>query len=209
MKRIFILITLFTSLINAQEVENKLDSITDIASAEKYLKENKSKENRLVTFNEEKHHTVLAQDLFNKGVGGQETIINSFEKTTYKVIEKNKVIHYRVSYILLDAKKTKPAQIQPTINQIIADYNSGTPFSFLSKKYSNATNAGRGGDSGWFTKEEIPLFVNVDITESQYLEKALYTLENDVKGYYYVILNTNKPKEINELKVLKIVEPRT
>ena len=58
--------------------------------------------------------------------------------------------------ILLNGKNEDPATIQGTIKQIINAYDKGAPFEFLAKKYSVANNANRGGDTGWFGKEEVP-----------------------------------------------------
>ena len=208
MKHFILLLSLITSTLNAQEATADLDLITDTTSAEEFLKTNKNKGNKLITFNEEKHKSVLATNLLKLPIGGKTTNQNSFEKTTYKVIEKNSIAHYRLSYILLDVKNKKASSTQATIKQIISAYDKGSPFDFLAKKYSDAGNATRGGDTGWLTKEDMSLFFSVDVTENQYIEKELYTLENDDKGLYYIILNTYQPKEIKEIKVLKIVEPR-
>ncbi|HLV40054.1 peptidylprolyl isomerase [Xanthomarina sp.] len=208
MKRILLLLSLIASTSYAQEANVELDLITDMSSAEEFLKTNKHKGNKLITFNEEKHKTILAGDLFKMSVGSKTTNENNFEKISYKIIEKNMVPHYRVSYILLDSKIKEASSIQGTIKQIIAAYDKGSPFDFLAKKYSDANNANRGGDTGWFIKEDVFLFFNVDITENQYMERELYTLENDKNGLYYIILNTYQPKEIKEIKVLKIVEPK-
>ncbi|HLV14764.1 MAG TPA: peptidylprolyl isomerase [Xanthomarina sp.] len=208
MKRILLLLCLISYISNAQEESTNIDSVIDITSAEEFLKTNKRKGNKLITFNEEKHKTILAKDLFKMSIGSKKTNENSFEKTSYKIIEKNMVPHYRMSYILLNGKNEDPATIQGTIKQIINAYDKGAPFEFLAKKYSVANNANRGGDTGWFGKEEVYSFFSVDVTEDLYMEKELYTLENDKNGLYYIVLNTFKPKEIKEIKVLKIVEPK-
>ncbi|MCX7548032.1 peptidylprolyl isomerase [Xanthomarina sp. F1114] len=209
MKKLLLLLSLLTTVSHAQEAAIELDLITDTSSAEEFLKTNKNKSNKLIVFNEEKHKSVLAKKLLKLPVGGTTTSQNGFEKTTYKVVEKNQVTHYRLSYILLDRRNKEASSVQATINQIISDYDKGTPFDFLAKKFSDADNATRGGDSGWFIKEDLPSILNIDVTESQYIEKELYTLENDKKGLYYIILNTYKPKEIKEIKALKVVEPRS
>ncbi|TYA58901.1 peptidylprolyl isomerase [Formosa maritima] len=208
MKRFLFLFILITSTIHAQEDNStELDLITDTFSAEAYLKNNKTKGNKLITFNEEKHKSVLATDLFKLSVGGKTTTENGYERTTYKVIEKNTITHYRMSYILLDSEQRDIAKTKAYRDRIITTYNNGSPFDFLAKKYSVANNATRGGDTGWFVKDESAKFFDIDITENQHSENEIYTLDNDEKGLYYIILNTYQPKEIKEIKVLKIVEP--
>lgn len=208
MKKFLLLFILFTSIINAQDdTPKELELITDTPSAEAYLKTNKTKGSKLITFNEEKHKSVLATDLFNLSVGGKKTTQNGYEKTTYKVVEKNIITHYRVSYILLDSKNREVSKTKAYRDRIITTYNNGSPFDFLAKKYSVANNATRGGDTGWFIKGESAKYFDIDVTEYQHSENELYTLDNDEKGLYYIILNTYQPKEIKEIKVLKIIEP--
>jgi parvulin-like peptidyl-prolyl isomerase len=67
-------------------------------------------------------------------------------------------------------------------------------------------NANRGGDSGWFTKGEMhPDFEN-EIINNNYSLNAIFTIDVPSKNWYYVVLKTHEPKEISEIKVLKIVE---
>lgn len=208
MKLFLHLILFFTSTLIAQEsAPILLDSVSNIIQAEEFLKSHKSKGNKLITFNEEKHKTKLAADLLKLPVGGNTTTENNYEKTTFKIVEKNSVIHYRMSYILLESKNREASKTKAYRDRILTTYNNGAPFDFLAKKYSVANNAMQGGDTGWFLKEETYKFFNVDVTKNQYSENEIYTLDDDEKGLYYIILNTYQPKEIKEIKVLKIVEP--
>jgi hypothetical protein len=210
MKRFLLLFILIASTLQAQEeISTEIDLITDTTSAEEFLKTNKTKGNKLITFNEEKHKSVLATDLFKLSVGGKTTIDSNFEKTTYKVIEKYSITHYRVNYILLDSKNSDVTKTKVNRDKIVTSYKNGSPIEFLAKKYSVAENANRGGDTGWFTKEEVSLFFDMDITGNTHSENEIYTMENEANGHYYIILNTYQPREIEEIKVLKIVEPRS
>ncbi|MFV0572022.1 MAG: peptidylprolyl isomerase [Xanthomarina gelatinilytica] len=209
MKRLLFLLALFTSIIHAQEENTtELDLITDTHSAEAFIKANKSKGNKLITFNEENHKSVLATNLFKLPLGGKTTTENNFEKTTYKVVEKNTVTHYRLSYILLDSQQMEASKTKAYRDRIIASYHNGSPFDFLAKKYSVADNATRGGDTGWFKKDDISLFFDVDVIENNHTKHEIYTMDNEEKGLYYIVLNTHQPKEIKEIKVLKIVEQK-
>src|SRR5690554_4284307 len=164
MKRILLLLCLISYISNAQEESTNIDSVIDITSAEEFLKTNKRKGNKLITFNEEKHKTTLAKDLFKMSIGSKKTNENSFEKTSYKIIEKNMVPHYRMSYILLNGKNEDQATIQGTIKQIINTYYKAVAFELLAKKYSVANNANRGRDTDWFGKEKVYSFFSVDVT---------------------------------------------
>lgn len=205
MTRILLLLFFASNFIHAQEaVETFLDSINDIEKAELYLTSNPSKSNKLVTFNEEKHKTILANDLFSKG---SSTIENDFEKVHYKVVETKSITHYRVSYIYLDGKKLNTSEINTLRSQIINKYTSGVSFEKLAKQYSMDGNANRGGDLGWFAKGEMhPIFeeaiINSDLNQ-------IFSIDIPESNWYYVVLVTHEPKNIKEISVLKIVTPKS
>lgn len=209
MKRFLLVFLLFPIILTAQEsVTISLDSVTDILKAEEYLKSHKSRGNKLITFNEEKHKTTLAVDLLKLPVGGKKTIENEVEKITYKVVEKETIMHYRASYILLESKKNGVDKAISLRNKITTEYNNGYPFDFLAKKYSVAKNATRGGDTGWFIKGEKDILLEVAITDASHDLNSLFSYDDTEKGLYYIILKSYLPKEIKEVKALKIVERR-
>lgn len=207
MRSLLITILFASSIISAQESTTiSLDSVTDLTKAEAYLKSNKGKGNKLITFNEEKHKTTLATDLLKLPVGGKKSIENDIEKTTYKVVEKNSITHYRGSYILLDSKKNNIEKTKSIRDKIITDYNNGYPFDFLAKKYSVAKNATRGGDTGWFINGEMDIILEVAITDNTHDLNSIFSYDDPEKNHFYIILKTYLPKEIKEIKVLKTVE---
>jgi len=178
--------------------------ISSIEEAKNYIKTKKSKKNKIITFNEEKHQTALALELFKKG---STTVENGTEKIKYKVIEKKTTTNYRVSYIFFDGLKMTVSQINTLRNEIIAKYKDGTPFSRLAKQYSMDANANRGGDLGWFEAGLTHPAFEAEITNSIYNIDDVYTIDIVQKQWYYVVLKTHDPKEIKEISVLKIVEP--
>ena len=208
MNKLLLLTLCFTLTLSAQETAVKdFDSIINMEDAENYLKVNKSKHNKLITFNEEKHKTALALDLFKLSKGGKTTIKNDTQKIKYKVIEKNTVTNYRVSYIYLDGLKMVLSEINTLRDKILTEYKEGTPFSQLAKRYSMDRNANRGGDLGWFeTGATHPDFEN-EIKNPTYSLNDVFTIDIVQKQWYYVVLKTHEAKEVKEIKVLKIVEP--
>lgn len=197
-----------SSFLNAQNsTENELEFIETPEQINNYLELKKSKENKLITFNQEKHKTILANDLFELNKGGIKTITTNFEKTIYKVVEKTKTTHYRVSYIFLDGSKYELSDLNALRLKIITDYKNGAPFDFLAKRYSMDENANKGGDLGWFTKGDMyPDFEN-EIINGNYDLEDVFTIDIPEKNWFYVVLKTHEPKIISEISVLKIVEP--
>lgn len=205
MNKLLLLALLFTITISAQEAQTKdFDSIANIEEAKEYIKEKKSKKNKIITFNEAKHQTALAIELYKSGSA---TVKSDIEKTKYKVIEKITTTNYRVSYIFFDGLKMTVSQINATRDKIRTKYKEGTPFSQLAKQYSMDDNANHGGDLGWFEKGITHPTFEAEISDSIYKVGDVFIIDIVQNQWYYVVLKTYDPKEIQEIKVLKIVEP--
>jgi parvulin-like peptidyl-prolyl isomerase len=200
----------FSSFLSAQNsIEKELELVQTPEQIEQFLESKNSKKNKLITFNEEKHKTSLTKELFNLRVGGTKVNENEFEKTIYKVIEKNKKTYNRVSYIYLDGTKYSLVDINALRDKIIAKFNNGAPFDFLSKQYSMDDNANKGGDLGWFLSGEVhPDFEN-EIVNAGHEINDIFTIDIPENNWYYVVLKTHNPKDIEEIEVLKIVEEKS
>lgn len=206
-KTIALLLIIAPSFIIAQtSIEKELELLETPQQAETYLETKKSKKNKLITFNEEKHKTTLAKDLFKLGVGGTKVNEREFEKTYYKVINKSKKTYHRIAYIYLDGTKQGLKEINTLREKIIANYHNGAPFDFLAKQYSMDANSKKGGDLGWFLKEEIHSEFEKGIFSKTHDLNDIFTVDVPSENWYYVVLKTHEPKDIGEIEVLKIVE---
>lgn len=199
---LFILITL-----NAQtSVEESLQTIENQEQAKAFIKDKHTLNTKIFTFNEEKHKTQLAKTLFKLDKGGVTSEKDEYEKITYKILDKTKHAYYRVSYILLDGNTYSVESIEKLRKTLIAKYKSGIPFNNLANQYSMDNNANKGGDSGWFTTGDMLPEFEENIKNLHELDD-IYTFDIPSKNWYYVALQTYAPKEIAEIKVLKIIEP--
>jgi parvulin-like peptidyl-prolyl isomerase len=199
----------FSLVITAQtSVEDELEIIESPEQVKIYLEKKSSEKNKIIVFNEVKHKTKLAKELFKQHVGGTIVNENEFEKTYYKVITKTAKTYHRVSYIYLDGTKYKLEDLNKLRDKIIAQYKNGAPFDFLAKQYSMDENAKKGGDLGWFLKGEMhPEFENA-VLNTGYSINDIFTIDIPSKNWYYVVLKTHEPKDILEIEVLKIVESK-
>jgi parvulin-like peptidyl-prolyl isomerase len=209
LKKLFTLLFIsISSFLFAQTTtEEELATIETPEQVESYLETKNSKNNKLLTFNEEKHKTILAKELFELSVGSTKTNVGEFEKTYYKIVNKTKKTYYRVSYIYLDGSKYDLSNIKALRDRIIKKYKDGASFDFLAKQYSMDSNANKGGDLGWFLKGDMhPDFEN-EIINAHHELNDIFTIDMPAQKWYYIVLKTHEPKEISEIDVLKIVEP--
>lgn len=209
-KKLLILFLVSTStFLTAQtSIEKEIEILETPEQAEEYLETKKSKKNKLITFNEEKHKTILAKELFKLNVGGTKVNEREFEKTYYKVINKSKKTYHRVAYIYLDGSKQTLNAINALREKIIAQYHNGAPFDFLAKQYSMDANANKGGDLGWFVKGEMHSEFENEVLNDSHELNDIFTIDIPSENWYYVVLKTHEPKDISEIEVLKIVETK-
>ena len=187
-------------------IEKEINAIETEEQATNYIVSKKVKKNKIIVFNEEKHKSILAKELFKLSKGGVKTNKSNYEKTHYKVIDKKETPYYRVSYIYLDGNKLSLQEINSLRKTIMLKYNNGAPFDFLAKQYAMDDSRKKGGDSGWFKAGDKMFDFETQITNGVNTYDDIYTLDLPEQNSYYVILNTHHPKNISEIKVLKIVE---
>ena len=208
LRTILLLITLlFTFSSNAQEkLTQELDSIATVEQALEFLESNGVKQNKIITFNEEKHKTKLSQELLKLDKGGSKVVNKDFEKIHYKVLEKNNIFYYRVNYVFLDGKKMSLEDVDKLRPRIIAKLKAGVPFKDVANEYSMDKNKTRGGDSGWFTYEEMPVEFEGKVMNEMYQIGDIFLADVRSNQSYYVIKKTYDKKSITEIKVLKVIE---
>lgn len=206
MKQLLFLLFVFPILTFSQDsLEQELDSISTTEEAKTFAKvHKKANKSKLFTFNKEKHKTRLADDLFKLAKGGKQVVKTDYNKTYYKVIDKSQTLHFRVSYIYFDGTKKTVEEINQLRSKIISQYNDGYKFEALAKLHSMDINAKRGGDLGWFPEGQMHTDFETAIKSHQ--ANDIYTLDIPEKDWYYIILNTHEPKEIEEITVLKYTE---
>ncbi|WP_422104754.1 peptidylprolyl isomerase [Winogradskyella sp.] len=206
MKQLLVLLVFIPILSLSQEsLEEELDSISSIEDAKVFAKthkkENKSK---VLIFNKEKHKTKLADALFKLSVGGKKVLDEDQKKIYYKVIDKKKKLHYRVSYIYFDGRTMPMEDIKSKRSKIIAQYKEGYKFEALAELHSMDLNAKRGGDLGWFPEGRMhPDFENAAKIHDK---DDIFTLDIEDRQWYYIVLKTHEAKPIEEITVLKYTE---
>jgi len=211
MKKCLILLLIFSSslTISAQtRYKKELDSVTSVEIAQRFINSKEGRNNKIITFNEEKHKTRLSQELLKLSNGGHKVVKKGGENIHYKIIEKNEIIYYRVSYIFLDGKEFSISSIEKLRTQIIAKHKRGVLFKDLATQYSMDSNKTRGGDSGWFTYGEmLPEFEQQVMNDNHQIDD-IFTVNVESNQWYYVVKKTHDKKSITEIKALRVVESK-
>jgi parvulin-like peptidyl-prolyl isomerase len=209
MQKVALLILIFSlsfSVSAQKKFQKKLDSVTTVEKAQRFINSINGRKNKIITFNEEKHKTRLSEELLKLPNGGHKVLRKEGENIHYKVLEKNEIIYYRVSYIMLDGKEFSISSIEKLRLQIIAKHRLGILFKDLATKYSMDKNKTRGGDSGWFTfGDMLPEFEQKVMNDSHQVND-IFTVNVESNQWYYVVKKTHDKKSITEIKVLKVVE---
>ncbi len=143
MKQLLILLFIPIFGFSQASLEQELDSIATQEAANLFIKSHKNTKGKLFTFNKEKHKTRLADELFKLSVGGKKVVKTDIKNTYYKIIDRDEVLHYRVSYIYFDGNKMTLEEINIKRSKIIAQYKEGYNFEALAKIHSMDENATR------------------------------------------------------------------
>jgi hypothetical protein len=209
MQKVALLILIFSlsfSVSAQKKFQKELDSVTTVEKAQRFINSINGQKNKIITFNEEKHKTRLSEELLKLPNGGHKVLRKEGENIHYKVLEKNEIIYYRVSYIMLDGKEFSISSIEKLRPQIIAKHRRGILFKDLATQYSMDKNKTRGGDSGWFTfGDMLPEFEQQVMNDSHQVNDV-FTVNVESNQWYYVVKKTHDKKSITEIKVLKVVE---
>jgi parvulin-like peptidyl-prolyl isomerase len=204
---LFLFLFLISIFASAQKrILKELDSVTTIEKAQSFINSIDGRNNKIITFNEEKHKTKLTQELLRLSKGGHKVVRKESENIHYKILEKNKITYYRVSYILLDGKQFSISSIEKLRPQIIEKHRRGVQFKDLAMQYSMDQNRTRGGDSGWFTYGDMLPEFEQQVMNDDHNINDLFTVNVESNQWYYVVKKTHEKKSITEIKVLKVVE---
>lgn len=204
-----IVLLLCSSLVFAQkDFEKSLDSVQTLDDVTIFLEKNKSAKGKVIVFNREKHNTRMADLIFKMRVGAKRSFKDAPQKTYYKVIEKYNIPYYRVSVVYLDGNKLSKGEIHSLRSKVISKYNEGYMFRDLAKQYSMDNSAKQGGDMGWFTEGDLHPEFERQVIEGDYRADDIFTIDIPEINAYYVALMTYDKRMIEEVKVLKVTEPR-
>lgn len=158
----------------------------------------------LSIFNKEKHNSNLANKLFELKEGKTLTLKGSRNKKL-RILKKINVEHHRINYIFFDGKKMTYEELDKLRDQILR-MNRTQKFERLAQRFSMDMNRNKGGDSGWFKSNSVPVdFKNAALSNIRAAnEKFKVDLED--QEWYYLVLKSYSPQNIEEILVLETIE---
>lgn len=187
---------LMGSVIFAQNIKEKLKPIVTIDDARNFVLENQNLEAQLMNIIPGIYTDEFSAKLSNVKPGD----VFSDIEFTYKIIAAKNVRVFRVSYIYLDGSKLSLKEIEKSRMKIIEEYNRGSSFAVLAKKYT--MDSSPDGDLGWFSEGMmIPDFENAVRNHKQ---NDVFKVDVADKKWYYIVLKTFGDKELEEVSVLKV-----
>ena len=128
---------------------------------------------------------------------------NQQETILYKLLSKDSIKRFRVSYIYLDGKKLSKPAIDSLRTEIIRRYNAGTPFAELARQYSMDGNSKNGGDLGWF--EENIMVPKFEQAVKNHVQGDIFIVDIPITDWYYVVYKSYPDSKILQYKILQVV----
>lgn len=191
----------------AQNISKELKKIETEAQAKDYVNGKKKKYYKILRFNNENHKSKIAQELLSGGQGTTSTTRDQFTKTYFKVVGKTNDPHYRLSYIYLDGNRNTMAEIDKIRKIVLLKHDSELEtFANLAKRYSNAKNAIKGGDTNWVKISDLPRpLASLDEILSHKVDD-IYMVSDSETNSFYIVKKTHVIRRIKEVKVLKVTE---
>lgn len=196
-----IFISIFISYSQPSLFNQLYDEITDFDLSEHEIN-NLKKKGELVIFNEEKHKTKIAKDVFKKRVGKSIKNKDGVGTTTYTIIAEKKILHYRMNYIFIDGNTMSTVKVDNMRKSLRKLLDDDVKFESVARQYSMDYNGKRGGDSGWFKeKKTLPEFFKAT-NQPKLLANEVFEVNLPEMNWFYIVKKTYTPITIKEVLVL-------
>lgn len=194
--QLILIFLIYSTVLFGQTTAEKINTLSTIEEAEAYFEKHPEAEGEIFTATPEIDGAIVLEMLADKKVGA----IFCDEESTFKIISKNQLQAFRVSYIFLDESKITLKDINKRRNAILKAYKNGKAFDLLANQYT--MDSSKDGDLGWFTEGMmVPEF---ETAVKQHRLNDVFTIDIPDRKWYYVVLKTFDDKMIDQLILIKI-----
>ncbi len=202
MKQTILILVLFHFhfLVTGQTENKDIFKIKTRAQAETFIDANPRSDGKLFLIKSGQDAAEILSPLYNKNPGYTFKIDNY----TYKLIEVDSVLSFRVSYIYLDGSKYSKAEIDKLREDIIAKYKSGESFTRLVEKYNMDGNTS--GDTNWFT--EKMMVEEFEKAVKSHKKGEIFIVDTPEQNWYHVVLKTYNDTFLKNFTLLKVKSSR-
>ena len=198
MNRLILTAALVSScfLSHAQSKKIDLQKINTLSEAEAFVKANPNTEAKLFSMISSKDNGELIMPLYQK----KPRFTFRIDNYTYRILQVDSALSFRVSYIYLDGKKLSKKEIDSVRNIIMTRYKRGFSFAELASVYSMDGNGS--GDTGWFTENQMAKTFETAVRSHK--KGEIFTIDTPEENWYHVVLKTYEDNFIKELTILKV-----
>lgn len=113
----------------------------------------------------------------------------------YKIVEITTVTAYNAGYIYLDANKLSETEIKQLTDDILGQYNSGTAFSELAKKYSMDKNP----NAGELKFTEGQMVGTFEKAVKEHAPGEVFTVVTPEKGWFHIVKKNEADRTIKAI----------
>lgn len=198
MTRLFLVIPLLLFYIFSfgQIPERSLSKIKTISQAEAFIDANPKVVAKIFDIKSSSDTNEILLPLYDKKAGFTFHIDNF----TYKILNIDSTLSYRVKYIYLNGDNFSKNQIDSMRQAIITKYKSGTDFSLLIQLYNMDGNYT--GDTNWFTENMMVKGFEKAVTDHK--KNDIFTVDSPEQNWYHVVLKTFDDTFIKTITILKV-----
>ena len=211
-KKLLLIFFCVNSLLSFGQTEKEqklkqLSGVTSIKEAVDLLSSDTTLKGQVYSVNQLKDTSNLHSLFFLRKEGDIDVFYDAEieNKFAVKVLKKDSILNYRVSYIFLDNSVYSKKAIDSLRAIILKKIKKGESFNELAIKYSMDGNAKNGGDLWWFEEKQM-----IDVFEKEvknHKKGDVYKVDVPEKKWSYIVKNTYEPVRSCKISIIYLPLP--